>query len=58
MNRDHLRFVSDNSAPCVVSQMETVSFAQVEGGLIILHNDNRITPLAAVDVLVAHDAAC
>lgn len=49
MNRDHLRLVAANSAPCSVSRMETFSFATVEGGLIILHNDDRIT---AADALV------
>jgi hypothetical protein len=51
MNRDHLRLVSRCEGPRAVTQMETLSFAQVEGGLIILHNDNRITPSQAVGVL-------
>lgn len=52
MNRDHLRLVAANSAPCGVTRLETITFAKVEGGLVILHNEKRITPLAAMDVLL------
>lgn len=51
MNRDHLRVVSSTSAPSKVVQLETLSFAQVEGGLVILHNDKRITPSEALVAL-------
>lgn len=56
MNRDHLRVVADNgrrpSEPCSVTRLETITFAKVEGGLVIMHNDSIITPLAAMDVLL------
>lgn len=48
MNRDHLRLVTANSEPCVVTQMETFSFAQIDGGMIILHGDRRISPAEAL----------
>jgi hypothetical protein len=65
MNRDHLRLVTANSAPCRVSLLESFSFAQVEGGMVILHNDKRISAPEALEAiskllkpaLIAHAAA-
>lgn len=52
MRRDHLRLVSSTGGSCDVSRMDTLSLAQVEGGLVILHNDRRIAPPEAIDVLL------
>jgi hypothetical protein len=54
MNRDHLRVVADNgrkaSEPCQVHEMQSFTFAQFAGGMIVLHNDKRIS---ATDAMVA-----
>lgn len=48
MKRNHLRVVTSQSAPCHVTHLGTFSFHQADGDLIILHNDNRVTPRQAL----------
>lgn len=54
MNRDHLRVVADNgrkaSEPCHIHEMQNFTFAQFAGGMIVLHNDKRVS---APDAMVA-----
>lgn len=51
MSRDHLRLVGGAEPPMPVN-LETFSFGRVGGELVILHNDDRVTPVQAMDALV------